>query len=133
MASGQLFNGSIMCSFLSENNLLFRRTVHGIQTFLAKLSVSHLQGLSFSADSYSPGYNYFLQPMYNQMIYDTYWLPVATPIAILGACQSTLLCLGGAARAKPSISPKTQRQCYVVIQSLQTFKHGTWPLKSLLN
>ena len=34
MASGQLYNGSILCSFLSENNLLFRRTVLGLQIIM---------------------------------------------------------------------------------------------------
>ena len=34
MASGQLYIGSILCSFLSENILLFRRTVGGQEALL---------------------------------------------------------------------------------------------------
>ena len=40
MASGQLYNGSILCSFLSENNLLFRGTVTKVTTNNQKLPIT---------------------------------------------------------------------------------------------
>ena len=46
MASGQLYNGSILCSFLSENNMLFRRTVSCYWSSYLQLILSHWSILS---------------------------------------------------------------------------------------
>ena len=60
MASGHLFNGSILCSFLSENNLMFRRTVNGLEIFMIffiiNLNLFKQQKLAWYNQGYGLGF-----------------------------------------------------------------------------